>query len=140
MSNVITVYKKIEEYAANPLGDMRVVDECPAGKFVRQGDVYVTAVKEYDSALYVPTENRQLAPGSSKGSRHTVSDSVSVFRLKEEAKVEKTNKGFVVLGPMIESKERFSIMHPEHADISLPPGRYCISYQVDPVTMKRVLD
>ena len=133
-------YNEIKTYAANPLGDMRVLDEIPVGYHVRQGDVYVERLESFDKSQYHVTGNRQLAPGATRGSRHTVSDSVTVWEPNVKTEVVWQNNGFTMLGPVVESKERFTIAHPDHADFSVPGGCYQISYQIDPVTMKRVLD
>lgn len=147
MNNTITEsYNKIQAFADSPLGDMRVLDEIPVGYHVRQGDLYITAVSGFDKALFEKTENRQLAPGTSKGSRHTVSDAVTVLKPKTEGQTEvKRGSGnrltsVKVIGPVIVAKDRFTVSHPQHADMSCPAGTYQVSYQADPRTMARVRD
>jgi hypothetical protein len=137
-------YQKIEQYAANPLGEMRVIDDKDflVGKHVRQGDLYIIRMdpSTFDKTKYKVTQNRQLAPGSTKGSRHTVTDAVTVYAPVKEQEVLRQNDGFTMLGPVVESKERFSVDHPEHAAMSCPAGTYQISYQIDPITQRKVQD
>jgi len=133
-------FATIREYAANPLGDMRVIDDFPVGYHVRQGDVYVFRVDDFDKESFDFTSERQLAPGDTLGSRHTVSDAVNVYKPVVANRVEQTEVGYMGVGPVIVSKDRWTLMHPEHADISICEGTYQIYYQIDPQTMSRVLD
>ena len=72
------------------------------------------------------TKNRQLAPGVSKGSRHIVSEGPTLF----EAPNAGSWRG-VLNGPLVVSKERFKLTHPEHAHFELPAGSYAVFYQAD---------
>lgn len=133
--------EQIQQYAANPLGNDRVIDKIEIDHWARQGDVYITKISDsVNLADYAKTADRQLAPGSSKGSRHTVDETVEVWKAKTEQKVDNKNNGYTMLGPVIVSKDRFSILHPDHAHFSLPKGSYQVSYQIDPSTLSRVLD
>lgn len=134
------IYKNIDLYAQSPLGEMRVVDSCPVGKGGRQGDVYIVAIADFDRANSKLVPERQLAPGTSNGSRHTVSDSVKVWKPANFNICENTALGFKMIGYVIEADTRWTLMHPEHPDASMPEGVYQICYQVDPSTMQRVLD
>ena len=128
-------FKKITEFASNPLGEMRVLDSVPVGKHIRQGDVYVKRIESFNKEGYKLTQNRQLAPGSTMGSRHTVSDAVNVYEKPDQSAAKPKNEfGFSVAGPVIEADTRFTISHPEHASFSLPAGCYEVSYQVDTKT------
>ena len=134
-------FAAIHDYASNPLGEMRVTDSFPIGnKYVRQGDVYLTRLASFDATKYKVTQNRQLAPGNSPGSRHTVSDAVTVCEPTNKEEIVTTKSGYRVMGVVVEAKERWTVMHPDHADMSLPEGIYQISYQCDPSTLRRVLD
>lgn len=133
---------KILEYAQNPLGETRVITEevMTIGKHIRQGDIYVERVADnVNKKGFDRTSNRQLAPGSNSGSRHTVSEAVEVFAPKD-INVKQVDLGFKATGPILVSKDRFTVDHPEHASFSLPAGTYQVCYQVDPKTMQRVLD
>jgi hypothetical protein len=134
------IYQQIDAYTQNPLGEMRVLDSCPVGKGGRQGDVYLYAIASFDPTHATLVEDRQLAPGTSSGSRHTVSDSVKVWKPSNFNTCENTPLGFKMVGYVVEADTRWTLMHPEHPDASVPAGTYQICYQVDPSTMQRVLD
>jgi len=130
---------KVLDFAKNPLGETRVVDAMEIGEFVRQGDVYLVKIEE--AAAWKPTKNRQLAPGTTMGSRHTVDQSVTVLANPAGATVERLARNRArCLGCQIISKDRFTVGHPEHADMSLPEGTYQVMFQVDPASMQRVQD
>jgi hypothetical protein len=127
------------DYAKDPMAETRVVDEILPGQWVRQGDVYLVRTERREG--WKETRNRQLAPGTTMGSRHTVDDSVTVLANPEGAKVERTAPGtFRCRGPQVVSADRFTVSHPEHADFSLPAGIYDVCFQVDPQTLQRVQD
>ena len=134
-----TVIDQVIDHAKSPFKESRTVDTIDIGQFARQGDVYLVKI---DSIKFLKTtDNRQLAPGSTLGSRHTVDGSVSVFVNPYGAQVERINEAkFRCVGPQIESKDRFTVSHPEHADISLPAGCYQVMFQVDAANQRRVAD
>lgn len=129
----------IKEASANPLGDNRHVDEIEVGQFVRQGDVYIVRI-EAVCASNKPTANRQLAPGSTLGSRHTVDDAVEVLEPLVMMQRIESKRGLAFRGPQIKSDTRFTVSHPEHADISLPAGCYEVQFQSDWATQNRARD
>ena len=131
MEKLMDVHNAIASF--NPLRETRVIDEIGVGQWCRQGDLYVERVGEAGGGTL--TANRQLAPGTTQGSRHTVDASVKVYSATD-ARV-RDNR---LLGPVVESDTRFTISHPEHAEFSLPAGIYQISYQVDWKTQERVKD
>lgn len=111
----------ISASAKTHTADERMVRTIVAPQWIRQGDINVQRVAD-DAPRGKPTTERQLAPGTSKGSRHTVSGEVRVF---EPAVADP------LTGPIIESDERFVVEHPEHANVSLPSGTYAVTYQRD---------
>lgn len=131
---------EIRSYAESPLKEARVVDEMALGEWIRQGDVNVVRIEA--PAKWRETLNRQLAIGTTIGSRHTVDESVTVLENPENGVVKRSSglSTAVCLGPQIVSKDRFTISHPEHADFSLPPGCYQVQFQTDPSTQQRVQD
>lgn len=129
----------VRNYALSPFKETRVIDGMKVGEFVRQGDVYL--VKIDTPANWKETKNRQLAPGTTMGSRHTVDPSVKVLANPQGATVERVGRNRArCLGPQIISKDRFTVGHPEHADMSLPEGNYQVMFQVDPQSLQRVQD
>jgi hypothetical protein len=98
----------------------------PYGYTIRQGDVMLTrhplgtALEQGDL-----TDNYQLAPGSTVGSRH-------VLR-RDRRLVLRTRQGASPLqGPILEATEGFYLEHPTHAHVDCRlPGLYEITYPRD---------
>lgn len=130
---------QVREFATSPLGDVRTVDAIAVGQFVRQGDLYIRRIKAPTTG-WKETQNRQLAPGSTQGSRHTVSESVRVLVSPTPMQRRSTERGLAFEGPQLVSKDRFTVSHPEHADISLPGGCYEVLYQSDFQSQQRAKD
>jgi len=125
----------IQEFAANlAVKETRTIAEMSVGEWVRQGDVYIEKVDSLSG--WGETTDRQLAPGTTQGSRHMVVGSVTVFACPNTAQVVRGR----MAGPQIDAKEPFRVGHPEHADMELPAGTYQVWYQTDPRTQQRVLD
>ncbi len=100
---------------------IRFVRTIQAGEFCRQGDVYLARVDDAHPRGQ-PTADRQLAHGTTKGSRHTAHGAVEVF----ESAIDDP-----LTGPVICATSRFELRHPEHSDFSLPSGTYQVTYQRD---------
>ena len=121
------------------LHQKKIVTGIKIGDVVRQGDLYLHRVLE-GHPFGEKTENRQLAPGTTKGSRHRVLEPAKVFigtTLPEWVTGDGSN---FLIGPYIESAEEIVVIHPEHADFYLPAGNYQVTYQMDQRTRRRVLD
>ena len=96
-------------------------------KFAQQGDIYVRKLDAVPKG-YIKSENHdgQLAPGTTRGSRHCVDPNKVDIYVRQEAP-----RGEAVLeGPVLYAEERFDIMHPEHGWVSIPGLQfYQITYQ-----------
>jgi hypothetical protein len=96
----------------------------PVGCTIRQGDVMLTrhALKTKFKET-APTQNRQLAPGVSIGSRHVLRGGPEVLtRLKATA----------LQGPIVVAPQGFYLEHPTHGDIDCRlPGVYEVTYPRD---------
>lgn len=125
MQTAEQVFAQIEEEVKNRTQKRTIFvrsvqyDETP-----RQGDVYVTMLKKKPAGL-VPylDPNRQVAVGVSLGSRHCVSVGPELFQ-------DPKNKDPLV-GPVIVASERWTLTHPEHADVCLPSGTWQVTFQRD---------
>lgn len=135
--------QQIKDYAANPLGEMRFVEEIEIGQAIRQGDLYAIRIEEIPEDA-VKVETNQLVAGTSLGSRHTVGEGVEVFKGTNYGQViivsHKPKEVGYVVGYMTRSADRFPNDHPEHAHNSLPAGCYQWIQQLDTRTMKAVQD
>lgn len=129
-TNAADIVRQIEAQSETHTTDERFVRTMQIGDVARQGDIYIERVDDgYERGGEIA--DRQLAPGNSKGSRHVVCDGPQVFEARSTDPLH---------GPVIVAKERFTVAHPEHADVSLPSGTYRVGYQLDPRTMRRVAD
>lgn len=104
------------------LANMEVGDEW------RQGDLRIIRLaddfgRKHGDTLESAKAEKQLAPGTTQGSRHLLSRvrGIKFFRLKSATALD---------GPVIEAKQTFSITHPEHGDcVDIPPGWYAFPGQ-----------
>ncbi|MFN3962515.1 MAG: hypothetical protein ACK4NQ_06020 [Fimbriimonadaceae bacterium] len=123
------------------LNETRFVERVALGEFARQGDIYIVAIDAVPAGCK-PSENRQLAPGTTQGSRHIAEGAVEIYHRTDHGRIvmAKNRKGGHAIGPVIVAKDFFTVTHPEHAHVSLPPGVYQVCGQIDPVTLRRVQD
>jgi hypothetical protein len=95
------------------------------GDTFRQGDIYITLLDRVpDGAVKIMHPLKQLAPGTTQGSRHCLDSmaGVKMFRLAAPTQLD---------GPVIVTTKPRTITHPEHGDVALPAGCYGIRYQRD---------
>ena len=120
----VEVFQKIQNTKRTDI--KKVVFFSPAaspGEYIRQGDVYITAVEGVKDLIPDPKPMAQLAPGATRGSRHVLSslDNVKMFRQKNPTALD---------GPTIEVVGKNVVVeHPDHGHVELPPGFYAITYQ-----------
>ena len=94
-----------------------------AGEAVRQGDVYLMLLDRVpDGAKKLNQVPRQLAPGVTQGSRHTLDsvDGVTAYELADATEFD---------GPILKLAEERTVCHPEHGNWTLPPGVFAVGYQ-----------
>jgi len=134
---VIEAHEEIERLAKEKaVLEVRRIEGIEIGKVVRQGDIYIHRVDE-KHARGNRLKSRQLALGNTMGSRHIAEPPAKVF---EGTTLPGWCDRRTFLGPLVESKKRFTVTHPEHAHVDLPPGCYQITHQMDARTMERVKD
>lgn len=94
---------------------------CSIGSHVRQGDILLTFCDPKVDRGEV-TEQRQLAPGNTQGSRHIVEGDVTVH----------ARRGDALTGPLlIVGKGGCTVTHPEHRHYVLPEGAWAVTYERD---------
>lgn len=134
---VIEAHEEIERLAkVNAVPEVRRIQAIAIGKIVRQGDIYIHAVDQAH-ARGKRLMSRQLALGNTMGSRHIAEAPAKLF---EGTMLPSWCDRRTFLGPLVESKKRFTVTHPEHAHVDLPAGCYQITHQMDARTMERVQD
>lgn len=137
VKDAATAHAEIERLAkVNAKPEVRFIERIDVGCVVRQGDIYIHAV-EPKHPHGKKSKSCQLALGETMGSRH-IAESPAVCYLGTTLPEWCDRRTF--LGPLVNSKGRFVITHPEHAHVSLPPGEYQITHQMDARTMARVQD
>lgn len=97
----------------------------PYGHTIRQGDVMLTRhpLGTVFPNLGPVTKERQLAPGSTPGSRHI---------LREGTTIVSRSGADVLHGPIVEAPRGFYLEHPRHGDIDCKlPGSYEVTFPRD---------
>ena len=102
----------------------------PGDPAARQGDVYVWPIPAIpNGSTKIEAGSGQVAPGTTRGSRHRVVEieSVTFYRLESPNALQ---------GPVIDAPEGFTLVHgdgaeDDHAPMKFGPGVYAITYQRD---------
>lgn len=137
IKGAIQAHEEIERLAkANAAPEVRRIKDIAVGKVVRQGDIYLHRV-DADHPKGKARKDRQLALGTTMGSRHVAESPAKVF---EGAAAPTWCDQRTFLGPLIVAEKRFTVTHPEHAHVCLPAGTYQVTHQMDARTMERVKD
>ena len=120
------VINQIQSQATSHAPDVKRIATMRRGESIRQGDVYLTRISSIPARIESVTLDRQLAPGTTKGSRHIVA-------AKSKATIYAPPPSSTDLsGPTIDCPtRRLVIEHPEHGWIDLPRGTYQVTYQRD---------
>jgi hypothetical protein len=132
MSATLTAERAMQEVQAEAEkiknDETAVIGTVSKGDVIRQGDIYLVAIGA-KPAHAKATTNRQLAPGSSQGSRHILQGECTVYTCKPEEVVALIRKSLpkadlhpVLIGPVIETTAQCELTHPEHGNRVLPDG------------------
>jgi len=123
MSATTELLKTIQsESVINDAEQLFPLAATPDCDYVRQGDVYIWLVSKLPQDAKPVKAIEQLAPGTTKGSRHCLDslNGVTMFvRLNANE----------LQGPFMRLDCERVVTHPEHGDWRLPPGLYEITYQ-----------
>ena len=133
--NVIETQEKVQEFANTQSNaelriatmkdgklahtDLQGVERI--GTAIHQGDVYAVLINSLPENI-TKVHEKQLAPGTTKGSRHVAVGDVDIFVVRNKSPLQ---------GPIVRAKSDWTITHPEHAHWQLPAGDYQIVYQQD---------
>lgn len=153
---MIQFHETLTEEVKQSHQDVRRHDGMKNGNVAHQGDVYCIKIPKRPKEWSTETtkESRQVALGSTTGSRHCAEGNVRVFwpesRESVAAVIDKLIPGYtaklgrqgasVCIGPIVEADESWTLTHPEHAHHQMPPGCYLTVYQLDRRTMREVRD
>lgn len=108
------------------------------GDVIRQGDLYLVAIDSIPKNAK-PTRERQLAPGTSQGSRHILVGDCEVFTMDVEQVSKLIKKALpncdvptALIGPVFRTIGEVTVGHPEHGHRTLPAGEcFAVVYQRD---------
>lgn len=99
------------------------VETMSHGDTWRQGDLYITSIPGVPKgAVKMKAPRLQLAQGETQGSRHILASAKGVTMYDPPDRT-------ALDGPIMELAGRTTVEHPEHGDVSLPPGCYAVTYQ-----------
>lgn len=126
MSKTFETIQKIQR-SAQHMPEVRVIADMKIGQVVRQGDIYIERVPAIEGKGK-RVASRQLAPGTSKGSRHIVAESDSVTLW--ESKPALNGKAAFQVGAAIEAHGDVVVTHPEHAWMKIVGDKVKRFYQV----------
>ncbi len=123
IKQLIADAERIRNTEAVDLSNMEISDEHRQGdlRIIRLADDF--CIKQKRSLRRMEKSERQLAPGTTQGSRHELEsiDGITMFKLVD---------GTAVDGPVVHAEQPFSILHPEHGDcVNLPAGDYAFPGQ-----------
>lgn len=105
------------------------------GDCVRQGDLYLICIENLPKGKV--TSERQLVPGTTQGSRHTLSGDVEIVN-----EVSFRDLPAVLVGPAFTCKGETTVEHPEHGNKILPKDTtwQCVYQQAYADKVRRVAD
>jgi len=105
------------------------------GDVVRQGDLYLIAIESLPNGK--KTNQRQLVPGTTQGSRHVVEGDATIVN-----EVQFKDIPAALVGPAFKCNSETTISHPEHGDKILPADTVwqCVYQQAYADEIRRVQD
>lgn len=131
----------ILEQAAKACPETRIARRMDIGDAIHQGDVYIHRVADdYPHGKELGT--RQVAVGTTIGSRHIAEGNVSVYAKAQPFPMPSMDERCwdACTGPVIVAQGTWTLTHPEHAHHRLPAGCYVVTYQLDERTRRAVED
>jgi hypothetical protein len=121
--SVLDCHREIEGVAKKADPSVRFHKAFPVGCYAHQGDVYIERLPD-DAPVGKVRGSRQVAVGTTIGSRHVAEGNLSVY---ESLGFKNFEREFT--GPVVVAEERWTLTHPEHAHHSCPMGTYQVIYQ-----------
>jgi hypothetical protein len=126
MQTAVQIIEQVHAHGKqNACDDTFIVPEdFPVGQYLPQGDLNILRLAVVPEGMVQAEKQAQLAPGTSRGSRHCI---------KAEDLVQCTFYAFLdanpLEGPVIALDAPITIEHPEHRDYVWPAGVVAIGYQ-----------
>jgi len=121
---VIEVIKKVQSQGTRKPDPIEHTEMKP-GDIHWQGDVGILMISEVPDGFVAIKNIIQLAPGTSRGSRHIIHEAVRYQTYRSKSNAPRSE----MEGPVIVSDSKFRVDHPDHGTVIVPPGVYQIRYQ-----------
>ena len=123
-----SAYRRVQQVAESiRSAEPATIAEIDPGDVVRQGDLYLIRLDRPIAGR--PYGSRQLAPGTTQGSRHVVAGECEIRAVDDEIAllelhrlVPATRGHQQLIGPEIIADGPVTIEHPEHGHRTLPAG------------------
>jgi hypothetical protein len=127
MNEQLTVDEAITEMASHAetidaSGLQTVPESVSIGDNIRQGDIFLICIETMPSGT--PVQDRQLAPGTTQGSRHVLSGDCEIVKRSGSftAPGESDPVHEALVGPAFQCRKGCTVEHPEHGNWALPNG------------------
>lgn len=124
MQTATKAFEEVREHAESIKNDeAHAIPSMDVGDMWAQGDVgFLRLAKLPAGVTKIAKPSAQLAPGTTQGSRHclTTLDGVTLYRLANPTPLD---------GPVIDAPNGCEVDHPEHGNVTLPPGVYGVTFQ-----------
>lgn len=136
------VHDRIVEEAKNASPAKRILKKMKIGETIRQGDIYLVRIENLSAGELKTLKKwggQQLVRGSQGGARH-MAVGAKLFESDRQRFKRHGRARATLLGPIVVADRRMTVTHPEHAHFELPSGHYQVVNQLDPRTMRAVLD
>ena len=142
MKEAMEITEVVDRISAHqPNTKLRDASAVPVGKCFRQGDVYFARVDAVRHANLTERKNRQLVAGTSRGSRHVIDGSATLYEPERSLMPAYVDDDALLLPSVVVGKGGATLTHPEHAWFTLPAGSNWVTWQqMDPRTRQRVQD
>jgi hypothetical protein len=119
-----TIIKEIHAHGLSIADDSTVRVDPEIGIPVAQGDINLWLLPELPANVIEAAPDRQLAPGTTRGSRHCIKQ----FDM-QHVKFYRLPKPNPLQGGIMVFEQETTIEHPEHGDQIWPTGIVAVTYQ-----------
>lgn len=110
--------------------ETEAIGTASVGDVVRQGDLYLVCLEELPDGK--PIDGRQLAPGTTQGSRHVLAGECRIVTADQAEVADRIGHDVQpeLVGPVFRCDAECTVTHPEHGDKVLPQGTaWAVVYQ-----------
>ncbi len=117
MTTATQVFEQIQQHAESNKSDRTIYIAPEIGQYTPQGDVNFLVLDKLPADAIASKPERQLAPGTTRGSRHCIAD-----RCMKTTDFYQHRNPNPLQGAILVAKSELEIEHPEHANLVFPAG------------------